>query len=174
MAKWVLANVAANGSVTGLEQALTTFRSEIDPNSPFLTPILGLIYGMAVSNFLNIFSSKHKQEAVAAKRRSNSLYLMILETFEKEQFIEFAMKDEKVYFGCPAKPMGLESEYVDLKPYIGGIQGFDGKRADDYVELNILNYQISLKVDEIAAVKLFRSTDSFPNATDTSTNSYNA
>ena len=168
---WLAKSLLAIGSVTELGRVLTHFGSKIDPNSPFLTPILGLIYGLAGSSFLNNFSSKHKQEAVAAKRRSNSLYLMILEAIEKEQFIEFVMKDGKVYFGCPAKPIGLESEYVNLNPYIGRVQGFDGSRADDYLELSIVNYQVSLKVEKIGAVRSFRQADSFSNATDTSASS---
>ena len=131
---WVLAGVSTAAAYKMVNEAM--------PDRVLIVPILGVVYGYIFSMILNVFYSKRD----AAKSRGNSLYVLVCDAINANQsshgnqLIELTMKGGRTYVGRP-KPIELGDEYVDLIS--------DGAKS-----LGNLNNKISLKVEEIEAVKL--------------------
>ena len=118
------------------------------PSNGLVRPSLGVLYGIVLSSALNIIGRKRDWEKEAAVRRSNSLYLEIMDAInrsrhaDKIQFLEFAMKSGKKYIGFP-EPFKLRDEYVNVI-------------LSDAKGAGYSNYKICLRAEEIEAVKLYR------------------
>lgn len=89
------------------------------PSNALVRPGLGVLYGIVLSCALNILGRTRDWENEVAVRRSNSLYLEIMDAInrnrhaDKIQFLEFAMKSGKRYVGFP-EPFKLRDEYVNV------------------------------------------------------------
>lgn len=127
---------------------------QFDSESPLLKPIFGVIYAIALSNLLNIFFDKNKLKSVTAEQTGNSLYLIAFDAFNQRQLVETTMKSGKIYTGYPAKPINLKSKYFDLIPDVGRAQYSTTETTNDDIEMDVLSGLISLKVSEIATVRL--------------------
>lgn len=111
---------------------------------------LGVAYGIMFSMMLNMFFREVVSERRAAKRRGKSVYFAVNDvngenrSIDGPRLVEFTMKGGKAYVGHP-EPLRLEDEYVDLIS-----KDADGAKCS--------SRKISLKVEEIEAVKSFLST----------------
>lgn len=118
------------------------------PSNGLARPGLGVIYAILLSCALNVLGRKRDWENEVAVRRSNSLYLEIMDAInrnqhaDKIQFLEFAMKSGKKYVGFP-EPFKLRNEYVNVI-------------LSDAKGAGYSNYKICLSAEEVGAVKLYR------------------
>ena len=118
------------------------------PSNALVRPGLGVLYGIVLACALNILGRTRDWENEVAVRRSNSLYLEIMDAInrnrhaDKIQFLEFAMKSGKKYVGFP-EPFKLRDEYVNVI-------------LSDAKGAGYSSYMICLRAEEIEAVKLYR------------------
>ena len=113
------------------------------PIAAYITIVLGIISPYILNHF--IFNDKRGCFVRTMEHYGESLYIILLESYEKNQLIELTLNNGQTFIGCLKKPLNFRYEnfgykYADIIPYGS-------------------SHQVSIRVEEIVAVRRFGPQD---------------
>lgn len=137
----------------------------------FGTSVVAFLFALSVTEITNAFTVRENAIRKAIQRVGNELEILLMQSFNDAEIMQFTLKNDKFYIGWVAElPLPSKSNYVKITPAISGFRNekkemvftteYLGVYAS-YVQegkvknISELNTNVILKMDEILSANLF-------------------